>query len=488
MTAHADGGLQAASGNPGGRQGFATDRREAEFFGRSRGGQPAIRQESARTELPMFNVHWLQQSFDTTRGRRHGQVGRRLVPERLRPHRSSRYCTARRLTGESRAILLSLMVSTTTAAATIRVGGGLSVLPSHTSFPPPAINLGLDRTIFPHLTSTWPAVDPTEAVHAGASSFLQNGWFSSPSCNIDTRGLRALSPSPDSSSCTHTLAGVELEASALSEGAAGSGSLVPWSQHHGRIASFPASASTDSEDALYPGSLGSPRKRGRPRRARGERPSLVCGHPEGCSKTAYFGAEGASGGEQLFCKQHKDATHTNVVSRRCEQVGCAKRPVFGNRAEGPRFCSSHRLPGHVDLANKRCRAAGCAKHPVFGPAPGGCAPGAGDALFCAEHKAPEHVNVRHRRCGAQACTKFASFAPPGQRVPRTCHAHKSPGDVYAIARGSSRTSASPSSGSRSSTLVSSDHHSPSFSSNSPSLSLLYPSLPSPSSFSLSAQP
>ena len=124
MTAHADGGLQAASGNPGGRQGFATDRREAEFFGRSRGGQPAIRQESARTELPMFNVHWLQQSFDTTRGRRHGQVGRRLVPERLRPHRSSRYCTVRRLTGESRAILLSLMVSTTTAAATIRVGGG----------------------------------------------------------------------------------------------------------------------------------------------------------------------------------------------------------------------------------------------------------------------------------------------------------------------------------------------------------------------------
>ena len=78
MTAHADGGLQAASGNPGGRQGFATDRREAEFFGRSRGGQPAIRQESARTELPMFNVHWLQQSFNTTRGRRHGQVGRRL--------------------------------------------------------------------------------------------------------------------------------------------------------------------------------------------------------------------------------------------------------------------------------------------------------------------------------------------------------------------------------------------------------------------------
>ena len=82
------------------------------------------------------------------------------------------------------------------------------------------------------------------------------------------------------------------------------------------------------------------RGRGRPRapgwsprleppQPRGERPSLVCGYPEGCARAAYFGAEGGAGVPeaggwsssllaapgrsqpavgahvQLFCKQHK---------------------------------------------------------------------------------------------------------------------------------------------------------------------------------------
>ena len=200
------------------------------------------------------------------------------------------------------------------------------------------------------------------------------------------------------------------------------------------------------------------------RRRRGLR---HCAHAEGCDKFASFGDPAKPSGD-LFCKQHKDAAHCNVVSKRCGSPGCDKRPIFGDPATGAKeFCRQHKLDFHVDCQNKRCHFPSCTKHPVFGdpfhPLPRNAGPdcaasgtdsmtdsvegprsgfstagGRGEPKFCAQHKLEYHVDVRHRRCqwrhGGQVCSKLPSFGDPGRPVPRFCRAHKLEGQVYLAAR------------------------------------------------------
>jgi len=99
------------------------------------------------------------------------------------------------------------------------------------------------------------------------------------------------------------------------------------------------------------GHLSSMGARGAGRGARRSRGRSVrhCAHAEGCEKYASFGDPAQPRGD-LFCKQHKDAAHRNVVSKRCHCPGCEKRPIFGDpHTHELEFCRQHKLDFHVDL-------------------------------------------------------------------------------------------------------------------------------------------
>ncbi|CAM9772638.1 unnamed protein product, partial [Ectocarpus fasciculatus] len=43
-----------------------------------------------------------------------------------------------------------------------------------------------------------------------------------------------------------------------------------------------------------------------------------------------------------FCAAHKDVGMVDVVSRRCEETDCRRRPLYGHEGEKGRFCSYHK--------------------------------------------------------------------------------------------------------------------------------------------------
>lgn len=44
-----------------------------------------------------------------------------------------------------------------------------------------------------------------------------------------------------------------------------------------------------------------------------------------------------------FCAAHKDEGMVDVVSRRCEEPECRRRPLYGHEGEKGRFCSYHKV-------------------------------------------------------------------------------------------------------------------------------------------------
>jgi len=54
--------------------------------------------------------------------------------------------------------------------------------------------------------------------------------------------------------------------------------------------------------------------------------------------------------------------------RWCAEEPCRRRPFFGNVGGKPLYCSQHAKTkdGMVDVSSRRCEAVGCAKWPLYG--------------------------------------------------------------------------------------------------------------------------
>lgn len=162
-----------------------------------------------------------------------------------------------------------------------------------------------------------------------------------------------------------------------------------------------------------------------------------------CSKQPIFGVLNTS--TPLFCREHKSAVHVDVVNRRCQK--CDRQGVFGDpiahrnitrvnrrrfwRRRGlpplaPLFCREHRQDGHCNLLSKKCRAEGCSKQPYFGD------PVARIPLWCNQHKPLGHEDVKNRRCcHPHGCTRHPAYGDPGG-IAAYCLQHKAPSHIPLI--------------------------------------------------------
>ena len=166
--------------------------------------------------------------------------------------------------------------------------------------------------------------------------------------------------------------------------------------------------------------------------------SRKCGE-KGCTKQPVFGAVNTT--LPLFCLQHKGKEHVDVVNPRCQL--CSRAAVFGDpsahmtlitgkqRRRGIRsmllYCRQHRQDGHCNLLSKRCLAEGCPKQPCFGD------PITRVPIYCHAHRAQGHEDVKNRRCcHPHGCTRHPAYGDPSIGVAAYCHKHKAPTHVPLI--------------------------------------------------------
>jgi hypothetical protein len=105
------------------------------------------------------------------------------------------------------------------------------------------------------------------------------------------------------------------------------------------------------------------------------------------------GRGGATPAAALYCREHREDGHCNILSKKCRAEGCTKQPYFGDPiARVPLWCNEHKLHGHEDVKNRRCcHPHGCTRHPAYGE-PNGI------ATYCFQHKAPAHISLVGDRC------------------------------------------------------------------------------------------
>lgn len=121
---------------------------------------------------------------------------------------------------------------------------------------------------------------------------------------------------------------------------------------------------------------------------------------EGCSVRACWGLI-----EQVpfLCSKHgrNYPLAMNVVTGRCEFIGCQKIPSFALPGEQRTFCKEHKTE-EMSYAGMTCVAEDCSKQPNFGW-------DGGSATFCAEHQIPGMILIYHRPCRASNCNITASY-------------------------------------------------------------------------------
>ena len=105
----------------------------------------------------------------------------------------------------TRVLLLSFLIPTAVAAATVGVQGGDQFLPGMKWW-------GKDPSSISHLSPSWPDIDSPDV--SAQPLFPFSSWFQSPPL-LDVH--RALSPPPDSSSGALTLTGLDIDTSAYSD-------------------------------------------------------------------------------------------------------------------------------------------------------------------------------------------------------------------------------------------------------------------------------
>ena len=52
---------------------------------------------------------------------------------------------------------------------------------------------------------------------------------------------------------------------------------------------------------------------------------------------------------------HRETGMVDIVSRRCRDPSCMRRPLYNFDGQRPVCCSQHKLPGMIDVVSTRCQ-------------------------------------------------------------------------------------------------------------------------------------
>eukprot|EP00903_Cladosiphon_okamuranus_P005435 g5421.t1 len=141
----------------------------------------------------------------------------------------------------------------------------------------------------------------------------------------------------------------------------------------------------------------------------------------GCAKWPLYGNEGE---KAKFCSLHKSTAMIDVRSRRCAAPDCKRQPSYGFEGKRACFCAAHKAQGMVDVVSRRCQEPNCRRRPLYGYE-------GKKSQFCSAHKREGQVDVCNRRCKHPGCSKRPCFGLPGER-PCYCGTHRSPEMVDVI--------------------------------------------------------
>lgn len=94
-----------------------------------------------------------------------------------------------------------------------------------------------------------------------------------------------------------------------------------------------------------------------------------------CDNIAKFGFN-----SPLTCFYHKNHKMVNVNTRRCQEKGCIKIPLFNTPDENHKiFCYAHRKDGMINVGNYKCDQERCYRLPKYND------PGEKQGLYCLDH-------------------------------------------------------------------------------------------------------
>jgi len=166
-----------------------------------------------------------------------------------------------------------------------------------------------------------------------------------------------------------------------------------------------------------------------------------------CKRFATFGPANGHRMSAAHCKEHKHDDEVDVVCRKCNFPGCARRALFGppkfvdgfkglnpdgNNANRkliviPERCSFHRKVGDTNSPKKICQYKGCYQYATQGNRNWN----GGARRYCAQHKPMDFHDINSKRCKFPlGCDRLANYGNPLEGLPRFCGAHRSWGDVH----------------------------------------------------------
>ena len=131
---------------------------------------------------------------------------------------------------------------------------------------------------------------------------------------------------------------------------------------------------------------------------------------ENCGKRPSYNFKGE---KPMYCKEHAKPGMVDVISRRCNHEGCEKQASFGKKGQRKEWCTQHK-PEYAEDDSPKCKT--CGKHAVFGN------PLTMVPEYCSEHKLDDMADVKSKLCEHDKCTIRASFGFNGQR--QFCGTHR----------------------------------------------------------------
>ena len=137
----------------------------------------------------------------------------------------------------------------------------------------------------------------------------------------------------------------------------------------------------------------------------------------GCKTIPTFNTIGNKMG--IFCFKHKKDNMLNVQSKKCAFEGCNIQPSFNFENEKkPIFCFAHKKDQMLDIKSKKCGYNGCNTTPIFNFI------GTKVGIFCFKHKKDKMLDIKSKKCGYDGCNTTPCFNFIGTKVGLFCFKHK----------------------------------------------------------------
>lgn len=133
----------------------------------------------------------------------------------------------------------------------------------------------------------------------------------------------------------------------------------------------------------------------------------------GCSTRATYGLNKSP----THCSTHgNELSMSDVTHIKCFILDCNLRACFGTEINSPEYCYNHKDDDMEDVVHIKCAFGDCSKRPSYGVE-------FGSATHCISHKSEIMVDVVSKRCEFDDCAIQASYNYEGLMV-KYCKTHK----------------------------------------------------------------